>query len=532
MSICEGEERQNDGGKFWRVSQAFERWSRKDFDLAPTSMLLSVLVLLVASFVMLRVGDAINGQGLAVTRYMAREQAPLAAHFYPNDSRPRITVILYDDEFLEHEGEAWPLSYGTHAQWLERLLEIPASKPAAIFMDINFAQKREDPSIAILADTLCRVRDELGLPVFLAALPNASDGRLAIRDELMPARQSDGGPCTILGGVNDAADPIDGVAWSYPLKWHIADGDTRPGPAQDGEYEFHSAALLIATETAKANGRSFRVDNEAPSLALMWGPSIPLLHPPDYWAHCTPAESFWNLLVPYPIRHALGRTSALMTCPTHPTLSVAQLNQLEDEQLASYLDGAFVFIGARVASYDDFAISPVHGRIPGIYVHAMALDNLLVYGQDYKQQVEWELPPSRDLLLAGTTAILAVFTAHTLIWHLRTALQPRLPRAFRSPRNIGMRFVVAIVGLLLWLLRLWLQFVIALLMLVTMQAWFRIGMLPLVELIGMTLLAEGLGILTSIRRFFAVEPPPEGAPPANSGVAPSGASLAPLQEKV
>lgn len=482
-------------------------------------MLLSVLTLCLVSFFMLWIGDFINGQGLAITRYMAREQAPMIAHFYPDTHRKQITVILYDDGFLEDQVDAWPVSYGTHARWLQRLVEDPGGRPKAIFMDITFGQTRSDPSLSKLVDTLCTIREQHGIPIFLAAFPSSTTGALEIRHELMSARTANGAACATLAGIAESADPIDGIAWSYPLNWHIAGGGLRAGPAAHGEPGFASAAHLLAVDVANTKGQTIDLGADTAPTALVWSPSIALADPPTYWQHCSHSEPLWRLMLPYTIRKMADVGPGQMACPTHPTLSMQQVNQLEPEALAPYLNDTYLFIGARVTGYDDFAMSPVQGQIPGTYVHAMALDNLLVYGSAYKQDAAWRFPPSPALLAAGLVVILAVYFAHAVLWHLRNALSGRWgrlmgwaglaglagsPIAVSPPRSLPVRLLLLAIRFIAWAGRVWLQLLIALGMILLIQAWFRIGMIPLVELIGMTLLAEGLGFLTAIRRFLAV----------------------------
>src|SRR5690606_12568054 len=98
------------------LKSAFVRWRDGDDSSLP-ALVLSFFVLCVASFTMLWLGDKLNGEGMAVTRYMARVQAPLAGRFYPDHARSQITVLTYDDDFLQREGAAWPISYAHHAGW-------------------------------------------------------------------------------------------------------------------------------------------------------------------------------------------------------------------------------------------------------------------------------------------------------------------------------------------------------------------------------------------------------------------------------
>jgi CHASE2 domain-containing sensor protein len=64
-----------------------------------------------------------------------------------------------------------------------------------------------------------------------------------------------------------------------------------------------------------------------------------------------------------------------------------------------------VLIGADILGSGDRIESPVHGQVPGVYLHAMALDNLLTFGgRPPFIDAEWVLPV--QVLLILITAIL------------------------------------------------------------------------------------------------------------------------------
>lgn len=144
------------------------------------------LILLFISFPLLGLGDKFSSEGLALTRFIARAQAPLTRHFVyaASVARDQITVVLYDRQFLQDNGSAWPITYQEHADALLRLEADPAARPKAIFLDITFGQQRNDPTITLLKQALCTLQNDYKVPVFLAALP-ADNGKLAVRDGLM-----------------------------------------------------------------------------------------------------------------------------------------------------------------------------------------------------------------------------------------------------------------------------------------------------------------------------------------------------------
>lgn len=472
---------------------------------------LSLAILLVVSFVMLWIGDRINAQGAVLTRFMARGQAPLTAQwFYPDDERDRITVVMYDAEFLAATNNAWPISYGAHADQLRRLANEEGQRPKAIFLDITFGQERADPSLQQLTDALCEVHG-LGIDVYLAALAG-NDGRLRVREQLNGLTNQKGKPCFTMVGVDYEPDPLDGIAWTYELSRHQTFNGwargTTSGEARAPPYP--SAAFKMAEQSAK-----LILGKETAPMALIWGHNSATQEMrPSNLDRCRPGERRWTNLIPRVLRQLWEPAIQPPLCPYHRTLSMSQLDRMTQEQLNYDLKEKFVFVGAHVPGYNDFANSPVHGLLPGIHAHAMALDNFLTYKQDYKRQANWEMPPDWHLFTAGLAVIATVFIVH-VVWR-RTPrcvrvlayrwrgrawvnLARRTVRRWRSRyRSLPPRanhLLGKLAGLAGWVLRLTLQTVAAMMLIGWLQKTSQIGLLPVVELIGMALLAEALGVM-------------------------------------
>lgn len=60
-----------------------------------------------------------------------------------------------------------------------------------------------------------------------------------------------------------------------------------------------------------------------------------------------------------------------------------------DEDLEAILQDKVVFYGADVTAAADLIYPPTHDRLAGVYMHAMAMDNLLTYGPDYFFRSGW-----------------------------------------------------------------------------------------------------------------------------------------------
>lgn len=480
------------------------------------------MILVVVSFTMLWVGDKLNASGMAVTRFLARMQAPLTAQFsYPAQARDQITVVLYDHQYLKATGSAWPISYQDHADWLLRLTADPGARPKAIMLDITFGQERDDPTVASLQQALCTIQNEYRVPVFLAALPSPENGQLRVRSGLRADKPGQPVDCFTLVGVDYVPDPLDGMAWSYQLSRHWTDDGWQPGPSSDsqGAPAYRSAAMSMVQDVAHID-----LGEETVPMALVWGHnSVPQTHLPDRLQNCRVGQRDYQMLIPGVLRQLWAGEARPPLCPYHQTLSMAQLGEMPEADLAPYLAGRYVMVGAHVPGYNDFADSPVHSIIPGIHMHAMALDNLLTYKGAYKLSAEWTLPPSLTLLVPGLLVIFVVFLVHqgwlslkqkTVSFVRGAVLSSDFARRFNWFRMLcgepvpdasyRLQKITKFAGSsVTWLMRIWLQIAVSLLFIGVLQTWFRIGMLPVVELVGMTLLAEGLDYMDKIRSFIA-----------------------------
>jgi len=487
----------------------------------PFTLALCLLILILVSFTMLWLGDKINRQGVAITRYMATTQAPLTGLLYPDGpaaARGQITVMLYDSAYLHDTGSAWPIPYRDHADWLMRIAGDSQARPKAVFVDLTFGEARPDPTLPQLRDALCELHRQ-GVPVFLAALPDGT-GRLSVHAGLAAAGE-DGRPCYTLVGVDAMPDPVDRRSWAYPLTRHWDGRGWAAGPAPAGAPAYRSAAMALAQDVA-----GIELGPETEPMSLVWG-TRPAAGPAAM--PCRPDTKGWTRLVPRPLRQLWQDEAERATplCPFHRTLSMAQVRNLSDEALASAVAGRYVMIGGAVPGHNDFVYSPVHGQLPGVYVHAMALDNLLTYRQTYKQSGEWGLPPPVDLAFAGLIAIVSVFLVRMAFMAVRRRVRASawvqarfgawvMDTAQLGRASLGRRLANAPLRLAFWILRLAVQACLAMALIALLQQLFRIGMLPVVELVGMTILAEGLESMEKIRAFVLGAPHEAAAEPLGS----------------
>lgn len=489
------------------------------------TFLITFVILVAVSFVMLWLGDKLDASGMAITRFLASGQAPVSAQLgYPAVGREQIAVFLYDQEFLQENTSAWPLTYQDHADWLLPLAGLPGARPKAIFLDITFGQARQDASLPVLKQALCTLQNDFGVPVFIAALPSPEDGKLTSR--LGPGGAES---CFTLVGVDYTPDPVDRMAWNYPLTRHYSPAGWTDGPGSAAPVPappYRSAALVLAQEVAKMD-----LGAETLPMALVWGhdAAAGAAVTRDF-SGCVATRSLASNMTPGVFRQVTEPDRPRL-CPYHSAMSMDRTKQISEQELAAHIKDRYLMIGARIPGHNDFVTSPVHEVLPGVFYHAMALDNLLTYGKNYKLNHEWDFDGFPILIGPALLTIGVVLLAHWLFaWaaefcasrlstaateadspahgplrrralHVMSAMRSALDAA-AAGQTFQQRVASTLIDTLAWATRILLQFAAAIVMIAWLQEHSRVGMLPVVELVGMSLLAEGISYIGKLRWFF------------------------------
>jgi hypothetical protein len=285
--------------------------------------------------------------------------AKVMSNFYGYGSsafgQSKIAVVLITDKTVA-DGQTYPLPYSVHELFFERILQ---QHPAAVFVDLNFARERAGDSFAYLTRPF-EQRPEI--PVFFAA------GRLGT--PMPPVLEK-------YRGTAAWEAPDD----EYPL-WQV-----------DAQGRRYPTAAMALYQRVCANGIECRdrgTDGDfQDNLVVQWGAHI-APQQADVWhvSDCTlfgdgflarlgaAANMLWRSFFDG-VNEWLEPRQA---CFYPLTIRAEQLADLDDPSL---LAGRVVFYGADVSAIPDQHLSPVHGLVPGVFVHAMALDNLLTYGRNY-----------------------------------------------------------------------------------------------------------------------------------------------------
>lgn len=385
------------------------------------------------------------GVGTATKAHSSRISARLMAPFYESRGHDRIAVVLIDQDTLDARGQAWPPRYDYYENVIRRILR---QAPRSIYFDI-------------LTSDLRPYDDSLG------------DARLALGEELADSKV----PLwfgvispyarSVFSNVPGAATAVagwQGHGADYPLAIYPPHFtlDNQPSQGrQAGIYRADSAAYTLYREACLGapsicgqDVPPLRDDQAEEPMVLFWGwsrPGVPseLLPKLGQCVRAAGAEArflerlkasasgawndFWSGSEPQRLDAHRER------CP--PILTILE-HQLDDPDIAALLADRVVLVGTRLAALDDSIVSPVHQRIPGVYMHAMALDNLMTWGEDRLY---------RDGLVLKVAAwISALLMSLAVAWILRS-----YGGIFRRLALLGAAFVGALgsIALLQFVLR-------------------------------------------------------------------------------
>ncbi|WP_299733656.1 CHASE2 domain-containing protein [uncultured Endozoicomonas sp.] len=301
-------------------------------------------------------------------QYSERLLSQFMAPFYQNTGQSDITVVLINDAALKDLELTWPISYQEYAKILRRILSY---EPKAVFVDILYSQNRGQKGLTNLKRILQMHNDPDGQsPIFIADVVN-DQGSMAL-----PELQS---------GVLSAPVNWSHYAEQYPLQLE-RNNNIRETPATE----------LFRVFCKRKDCGDLQWLNEAPPLTISWGTRVdPIMQyvTGDSQNCQTHEQGFagsliagWNIMR----QHALFGLNesqefdqkVRQTCPYSRQLFVNQLGSRNDTTEA-LLHDKLVFLGGIFHGIPDYVNSPIHGQLPGVFFHAMALDNLLTQGEHY-----------------------------------------------------------------------------------------------------------------------------------------------------
>jgi hypothetical protein len=288
-------------------------------------------------------------------------------YLYPTTGRDTVSVALVDDTTLSDMHMPWPWSYGAQARVLDSLL---AYRPRAVIVDLLFVDPRNDDTLKELIDEVRRYR-AARVPLYFEGSPETPDGP-GLRPELAATGVRVLDP-TVL--VNQ------GVARQYPAQGQCFAGHaagcrslaisvyddlyaSQPVPPLEGVME-----LVWGTATNPINAKWMRVVDEN-GVAHACGE-----HDGMGWAR--------RILLAF-----FDPSAVRALCPYTGVIPVeALLAGRPDADIDRLARGRIVFYGASLEGAQDRSFTPVNGLLANVFVHAMALDNLVSFRGSPQQNV-------------------------------------------------------------------------------------------------------------------------------------------------
>lgn len=421
----------------------------------------SMLVLLgVVLLVLLFQELSLFGLSKATQAQSSRVWQRLAAPFHPEQAQQQIAVVLIDEQTLQARQVGWPPQYAYYADMLRGVL---LQQPRAVFVDILVEHERShDPTLEMTRQAISAMVRDAGIPVQWAISRPAAQSLFSSAD-----------------GAGQSVVGWQGHGTAYPLQVVSEHALALKGTWQaDGVVHepVDTAAMamyrVICSGEAACPGADGLLENPSPpAMSIAWGSQLPvveaithsdaspqemsclLVKPPGLFARITESlELGWHSL-----RSGLSgqaEDEGRVRCPYFLTLHEEQLSELlpVDALPAGTrgpLQDKVVFIGTQLDGINDWVDSPVHKKVPGVYLHAMALDNLLNWGAGYFQQrpgLESWLQRIHGLLLAMLGGVL-------LLCHARFPQQARRWWFFVLSLIVALMISLLLLALFQWIFR-------------------------------------------------------------------------------
>lgn len=327
--------------------------------------------------------------------------------FYSTTAQDEITVVLIDDQYVEMvEQEAWPLSYIQQDLLLNNILDF---KPKAIFLDLLFRHKHSE-GLKQFVESINDAVDR-GTPIFL---PQLIEDRPDIKSCESEQPDTIGDPArlivkgSVLQPFRESKATISYIGWTgcgnrYPAFLLGDPSLTTPS--------FSLFSRLCNSTNQFPGCDAIREENWSAfkyPMALRWGSRISRNHA-ELEAYggqqCSNVlsderktklsivgESIAKALWSFELFWGGGSMKNLPSCSHNDTVRASWFLDARPEvraHLKQMIEGRIILVGTKVEGVHDYVSSPVNGQLPGVYFLAMALDNYLVYGNDYVKDPSW-----------------------------------------------------------------------------------------------------------------------------------------------
>ncbi len=319
----------------------------------------------------------------------------------PLSHRDDITVVLLRDNDLKLWNVAWPVPYDFHAEILQSLYDFNA---AMVFMDMAFIDERQGDSLEALND----VASQFDSGTLLAV-----DGGTKYTAKIRQGLDSK--------YFRLVAAPGEHQGIKYPLVQKIEYSD------KSAEEKF-SAALALYEEAGKITARGkpifeyiakrpfiretftsemevvWKIDGERATDGKTTGSANNLEVYTNKDCEIKEVGFFDRVVAAFLSGFSNQEKSALLSvCPYHTVVDASAL-LYGDERYRKLIENKIVLYGVDLTKLEDRIEPPTHHSLPAVHFHAMALNNLLDYKENYRKvDSKWKSPITFLCLLALMT---------------------------------------------------------------------------------------------------------------------------------
>jgi hypothetical protein len=353
--------------------------------------------------------------GLDAASHARSEQATLRIMAPWYESSGKVVAIYVDDDYITERKAGWPLPY-VEQGWMMRA--ILRAEPAVLLIDLVYPHRHGTSDKAATTDQATQLTSQIlntgNIPIVFTALAKEEPFDFC-SDELTPGKDT----LSLLDPESLQDDletelttrqlnmPNSRVRLGY-IRWSGC-GDRYPlllgGNPNTVTPAFAAYVAYCERNPTQASCPRKRPDRyPAEYLHPMIVQSSAF--PPSTLSFAFSADAcqalgdtetghvpIWRRLATTVDQLAMGvlfgdprndpNNNVSLLCPavTHVPLSTFVAASAEDR--GALLKGKAVVFGAHLAGSRDIVNTPVHGQIPGVVWHAMALDNLLGLGPNY-----------------------------------------------------------------------------------------------------------------------------------------------------
>ncbi len=342
-------------------------------------------------------------------------------YFYGTRGRDSIAAAVVDEDTLQTLKMPWPWDYGAHARVLDALLQY---HPKAVVVDFLFVDSRPDPTLRQLIEEIHRYQSAR-VPIYFEGGIHLPYGEAALRPELAAT------------GVK-ILDP------TLPVYAGIARQYNFTGACFGGSPVNERTCPSLALQVFKDNYPQYPLATLNGMMELVWG--IRVAPQNAKWITATDSTGArkscrFDLK---PLRRIFlaffGPAAVLNPCPYTAEIPVVSLLEgSDDPDLVALATNRVIFYGGALQGAQDETYTPVNGLLPSVFVHAMALDNLITYQGKPKQNVitVWgRTVKSNPAKIIAITPVILVLS----MLHIRR-LRARKIRRSGHGRSVTMEYV-------------------------------------------------------------------------------------------